>query len=80
MVKLQNRARFPSAVAPPFAQGIRWWTWQTDGGCSQPGKRHFLSRWMTALRRWEGMVRVVRPRSSGWDKLVNRAGSRWRRR
>jgi len=27
-----------------------------------------------------GTTRVVRARSSGWDKLVNRAGSRWRRR
>ena len=67
-------------MGPPLAQGIRWCTSQTAGGWVQPGNWQCLSRWMTAVRRCGGMVRVVRPRSRGWLGVLNGAPSRVPRR
>ena len=67
-------------MGPPLAQGIRWCTSQTEGGWVQPGNWQCWSRWMTAVRRCGGMVRVVRPRSSGWLGVLNGAPSRVPRR
>ena len=52
----------------------------TDAGCRQCGNWQCLSRRVTAVRRWGGMVRVVRPMSSGWLRLVNGASRRVPRR
>ena len=75
-----SKRRFPRLVGPPLAQGIRWCTSQTEGGWVQPGNWQCWSRWMTAVRRCGGMVRVVRPRSSGWLGVLNGAPSRVPRR
>ena len=77
---LQSKLRLPRLVGPPWAQWIRWCTSQTDAGWVQRGNWQCWSRRVTAVRRWGGMVRVVRPMSSGWLGVLNGAASRVPRR